>query len=215
MTQVSRGGSEGRHSPPSVAQFDGTQMSLRKVLIMENIAQFQWKQCCRYWFQALNIYVIVTNNVFSEIERAVSLLPHPQGSLGTDRIHRFTCQCSPPGPQLSPSWYHQEWFSKHSIMLQPRPQKLLHFTSKNMNHHKVYIKHLVCVCVCVLRHAGLFSTPWTVACQGPPSMKFPRQEYWSGQLFPSPEDLQEWSLHLLHRRRILYQLSHMQSISHF
>ena len=116
---------------------------------MENIAQFQWKQCCRYWFQALNIYVIVTNNVFSEIERAVSLLPHPQGSLGTDRIHRFTCQCSPPGPQLSPSWYHQEWFSKHSIMLQPRPQKLLHFTSKNMNHHKVYYKHLVCVCVCV------------------------------------------------------------------
>ena len=79
----------------------------------------------------------------------MSLLPHPQGSLGTDRIHRFTCQCSPPGPQLSPSWYHQEWFSKHSIMLQPRPQKILHFTSKNMNHHKVYIKHLVRVCVCV------------------------------------------------------------------
>ena len=34
-------------------------------------------------------------------------------------------------------------------MLQPRPQKILHFTSKNMKHNKVYINHLVCVCVCV------------------------------------------------------------------
>ena len=33
------------------------------------------------------------------------------------------------------------------------------------------------------------ATPWTVACQAPLSMGFPRQEYWSGQPFPSPEDL--------------------------
>ena len=32
----------------------------------------------------------------------------------------------------------------------------------------------------------LFATPWTVAPQAPPSMGFPRQEYWSGLLFPSP-----------------------------
>ena len=32
-------------------------------------------------------------------------------------------------------------------------------------------------------------TPWTVACQTPLSMGFPRQEYWSGYLFPSPGDL--------------------------
>ena len=31
----------------------------------------------------------------------------------------------------------------------------------------------------------LFATPWTVACQAPLSMKFPRQEYWSGLPFPS------------------------------
>ena len=30
---------------------------------------------------------------------------------------------------------------------------------------------------------------WTVAYQGPLSMGFPRQEYWSGLLFPSPGDL--------------------------
>ena len=32
-------------------------------------------------------------------------------------------------------------------------------------------------------------TPWTVACQAPLSMGFPRQEYWSGLPFPSPGDL--------------------------
>ena len=30
---------------------------------------------------------------------------------------------------------------------------------------------------------------WAVVCQAPLSMGFPRQEYWSGLLFPSPEDL--------------------------
>ena len=33
------------------------------------------------------------------------------------------------------------------------------------------------------------ATPQTVAHQGPPAMGFSRQEYWSGLLFPSPEDL--------------------------
>ena len=32
-------------------------------------------------------------------------------------------------------------------------------------------------------------TPWTVACQAPLSMKFPRQEYYSGLPFHSPGDL--------------------------
>ena len=31
--------------------------------------------------------------------------------------------------------------------------------------------------------------PWTVGHQAPPSVGFPRQEYWSGLLFPSPGDL--------------------------
>ena len=34
-----------------------------------------------------------------------------------------------------------------------------------------------------------FVTPWSVAHLGPLSMAFPRQEYWSGFLFPSPGDL--------------------------
>ena len=32
------------------------------------------------------------------------------------------------------------------------------------------------------------ATPWTVACQAPPSMGFSRQDYWSGLPFPSPGD---------------------------
>ena len=35
----------------------------------------------------------------------------------------------------------------------------------------------------------LFATLWTVAHQAPPSMGFPRQEYWNGLPFPSPGDL--------------------------
>ena len=32
-------------------------------------------------------------------------------------------------------------------------------------------------------------TPWTIACQAPLSMVFPRPEYWSGLPFPPPGDL--------------------------
>ena len=42
---------------------------------------------------------------------------------------------------------------------------------------------------CMLSCIQLFVTPWTVACQDPMSMRFPRQEYWSGLQFPLPGDL--------------------------
>ena len=38
-------------------------------------------------------------------------------------------------------------------------------------------------------HVRLFLTPWTAAYQAPQSVKFSRQEYWSGLPFPSPSDL--------------------------
>ena len=34
-----------------------------------------------------------------------------------------------------------------------------------------------------------FVTLWTVACQAPLSMGFPKQECWSGLPFPSPGDI--------------------------
>ena len=42
---------------------------------------------------------------------------------------------------------------------------------------------------CMLSHARLFVTPWTVAHQAPLSMEFHKKEYWSGVPFPTPEDL--------------------------
>ena len=57
----------------------------------------------------------------------------------------------------------------------------------------------VCVCVCVCMHTcmcvqvlsrvQLFAAPWTAACQAPLSMKFSRQEHWSGLPLPPPGDL--------------------------
>ena len=37
-----------------------------------------------------------------------------------------------------------------------------------------------------LSHVRLFATPWTAACQAPPSMGFSRQKYWSGVPLPFP-----------------------------
>ena len=55
-----------------------------------------------------------------------------------------------------------------------------------------------------------FAIPWTVECQAPLSMGFPRQEYWSGLpfilqgIFPS----QGSTLHLLHWQEDSLPLSH-------
>ena len=47
---------------------------------------------------------------------------------------------------------------------------------------------LLCCCsVAVMSNS--FVTPWTIACQAPLFMGFPRQEYWSGLPFLSPGDL--------------------------
>ena len=40
-----------------------------------------------------------------------------------------------------------------------------------------------------LSRVRFFATPWTVVYQAPPSVRFSRQEYWSGLPFPSPGDI--------------------------
>ena len=62
----------------------------------------------------------------------------------------------------------------------------------------------------LLSHVQLFSTPWTIVCQAPLFIGFPRQEYWSGLPLPSPEDLpnpriKPWSPALQVVSWILYQ----------
>ena len=50
-------------------------------------------------------------------------------------------------------------------------------------------KLYVLCCAKSLNCVQLFVTLWTVSCQAPQSMGFPRQEYWNGLPFPSPGDL--------------------------
>ena len=45
------------------------------------------------------------------------------------------------------------------------------------------------LCHAVISVVSDFATLWTVACLAPPSMGFPRQEYWGGLPSPSPGDL--------------------------
>ena len=52
-----------------------------------------------------------------------------------------------------------------------------------------------------LSHVRLLATPWTAAYQAPPSMRFSRQEYWSGVPSPSPNRIpilfKSWFCYLL------------------
>ena len=59
----------------------------------------------------------------------------------------------------------------------------------------VYVR----VCMCVLSCVGLFATSWTVAHQAPLSMKFSRQENWSGLSFPASGDLPDTGIEPLSR----------------
>ena len=58
----------------------------------------------------------------------------------------------------------------------------------------IYVYRYVCVCMCMhaqpLKSCQIcFAMPWTVAHQAPLSMKFSRQEYWSGLPFSPSGDL--------------------------
>ena len=54
------------------------------------------------------------------------------------------------------------------------------------NYHSIV--HLLCVCAKVLQLC-LCATPWIGVHQAALSMRFSRQEYWSGLPYPSPGDL--------------------------
>ena len=59
----------------------------------------------------------------------------------------------------------------------------------------VILTTLMCVCVCVCVRVLSCSVvsnsvvSWTVTCQAPLSIRFPREECWSGFPWPSPGDL--------------------------
>ena len=64
---------------------------------------------------------------------------------------------------------------------------------KELMHKKVGSEHWLPIRTVLLLFSryvvsNSFGTPWTVACQAPLSMRFPRQEYWNELPFPSPGD---------------------------
>ena len=81
-------------------------------------------------------------------------------------------------------------------------------------HVGMCVFHICWKCVhvslCSVSFIRLCAILWTVAHQAPLSMRFSRQKYWSELPFPSPGDLPDSgsNLDLLHRRQILYHVSH-------
>ena len=63
-------------------------------------------------------------------------------------------------------------------ILQARTQEWVAISFSNAWKWKVKVKSL--------SHVWLLATPWTAAYQAPLSMRFSRQEYWSGVPLPSP-----------------------------
>ena len=59
---------------------------------------------------------------------------------------------------------------------------------------EVSAKRDFCFLAWLLSRVRLFATPWSVAHQAPLSMRFSRQEYWSGLPLPSPRDLPKSAL---------------------
>ena len=66
-------------------------------------------------------------------------------------------------------------------ILQERTLEWVTISFSNAWQWKVKVKSLSCV--------RLLATPWTAAYQAPPSMRFSKQEYWSGVPSPSLSDI--------------------------
>ena len=93
--------------------------------------------------------------------------------------------------------YKTTWPASWEICMQVRKQQLeLDMEQQTASKwEKKYFKAIYCHPAYLtyiqsevksLSRVRLFSTPWTVAYQAPPSMGFSRQESWNGLPFPSP-----------------------------
>ena len=76
------------------------------------------------------------------------------------------------------------WFHLH-----PLRKRLpgLHISLRRKSHLLTRLR--LCMLSLFFSRVWLFATLWTVACQAPLSMRFSRQEYWSGFARPPPGDL--------------------------
>ena len=125
------------------------------------------------------------NTSTQDIVPALPSFPHSHGPI-PGRVRNLSTQARPQFPNAG--------FQSAAGLEKPQLQVISHFDYNRIGHLNFWtetVTHLKCdcVCVCMLSHVWLFTTPWTVACQAPLSMEFSRQEYWSGLPFPSPGDL--------------------------
>ena len=67
--------------------------------------------------------------------------------------------------------------------------KYFHKSNKNLKQIYMLILSLLSLSVSHSVVSNSLGSPWTVACQAPLSIGFPRQEYWSGLPVPSPGDI--------------------------
>ena len=82
-------------------------------------------------------------------------------------------------------------------ILQARTLEWVAISFSNAGKWKVKVKSLSCV--------RPSATPWTAAFQAPPSMRFSRQEYWSGMPLPSPHLSKVWHFQNLYERVLVTQ----------
>ena len=99
-------------------------------------------------------------------------------------------------------WYRQE-LSKARIYKLGASSKWLMI--------KMFKQRNSCCCCLVAKSCLTLATPWTVTHQAPPSMGFPRQEYWSGLLFPPLGDLPHPGIEPMHWQVDSLLLSHQGS----
>ena len=101
-------------------------------------------------------------------------------------------------------------------ILQARTLEWIAISFSNAWKWKVKVKSL--------SHVRLFTTPWTAAYQAPPSMRFARQEYWSGLPLPSLYHLSSLlnslhfcslPLHILHSSPMHYSSKTLNSLASF
>ena len=62
-------------------------------------------------------------------------------------------------------------------------------SGKGQTRGRGWADYCYCCCCWVAQSWPTLFTPWTVACQAPLCMGFPRQEYWSELPCPTPGDL--------------------------
>ena len=113
---------------------------------------------------------------------AISISVSIQNSLKCSRVHKE--------PQSSKGWFiHFLWIQQRCVERPLSNAKAFAPEDINANKEKAILAgthRIMCCAVYLFSRVWLFATPWAVALQALLSMRFSRQEYWSGLLYLPP-----------------------------